>query len=138
MNSIAAQQSNYSQWPNSNVEAGYQLGCVDGGRSRGGTATSVRLVGRRQDLPWCRGRDALTAGGGEGGSYPWCRGSLLVAWATSGIPWCGGQDVDDGQRRKGWSWSLEVVAAQPGDLICLNRTPKRRHFDARSIKTTSF
>ena len=31
-----------------------------------------------------------------------------------------------------------LAAAHPGDLLCLNRAPKRRHFDARSIKTTSF
>ena len=34
--------------------------------------------------------------------------------------------------------SLAAAQSGDGDLLCLNRTSKRRHFDARSIKTTSF
>ena len=85
-----------------------------------GEATSVRVVGRRWDLCECRCCCKQLAG------------SVLD-------PWCSGWDVDGRRRRK--SWSLEVAAAQPGDLeilVLLNRTPKRRHFDARSIKTISF
>ena len=36
--------------------------------------TCVGVIGRWRDLSWCRGRNASTAGEGNGGSYPWCRG----------------------------------------------------------------
>ena len=49
----------------------------------GGTYVSV--AGHQRDLSWCRGRDALTAGGGEGGSYQCAclgppAGSILELW----------------------------------------------------------
>ena len=44
----------------------------------------MRVVGCPRDISWCRGRDASTADGGEGGSYPWCCRSLLVSWAADG------------------------------------------------------
>ena len=121
------------------------------GGGEGGPATSVRVVGCRRDLSWCRARDASTVGGGEGGSYPWCHGSLLVSWAPAGPCECrccrrlsaGSLGVADGTLTTGEGGRAGagagfLAAAQPGDLLCLNRTPKWRHFDARSIKTTSF
>ena len=49
-----------------------------------------------------------------------------------------------GHRRRANEEGLELElggcsgAAWRGDLVWLNRTPKWRHFEARSIKTTSF
>ena len=126
---------------------------------RGGEfPTQASVVGRRRDLCECH---RSSAGRGEGETTLGCRqdplavvaaggilllswlpaGSLLLSQAVGGIPRCRRWDGDDGRRSKSWSWSRSVAAAQrwsTGDLIGLNRTPKRRRFDASSIKTTSF
>ena len=73
----------------------------------------MSVAGRQRDLFWCRGRDALTAGGGEGGSYQCaCRGPPAGIYLGPLVLRLG--RVGGGQRRKGWS--LEVAAAQPRDF----------------------
>ena len=93
----------------------------------------------------CGGRDASTAGG-KGGSYPWCSGPPAGPVSVVAVA---GRRRDPlvsrmGRRGRAKEEGLELElggyssAAWRGDLVWLNRTPKRRHFDARSIKTTSF
>ena len=81
---------------------------------------SLGVMGRRRDLCECRCCHRPSAG------------SLGVADGTSRTGEGGRAGVGAG------AGAGSLAAAQPGDLLCLNRTPKRRHFDARSIKTTSF
>ena len=70
-------------------------------------------LGCRRDLSCCRRPSAGSLGVADG-------------TATTGEGGRAGAGADPLQRRSG------------GDLLGLNRTPKRRHFDASSSKTTSF
>ena len=85
--------------------------------------TCVGVAGLQQDLSWYHGRDASTAGGGEGGRYQCAccgppAGPMWMSQAVGGI-YLGplvsrlGR-VGGEQRRKGWS--LEVAAAQLRDF----------------------
>ena len=129
LHSIAKKATTH--WANSNAEAGYQPGegesfpmqAIPVWVSWVANGTCVSVAGRRWDLSWCRGRDASTAGGGEGGRYQCAccgpsAGPMWMLQAVGGI--CLGPLVSrlgcvgGEQRRKGWS--LEVAAAQLGDF----------------------
>ena len=73
-------------------------------------------LGCRRDLSCCRRPSAGSLG-------------VVGRTTTTGEGGRAGDGARSLQRRSG---------GESGDLLCLNKTPKRRHFDARSIKTTSF
>ncbi|CBI22378.3 unnamed protein product, partial [Vitis vinifera] len=84
-----------------------------GGELSNAGDTRVGVVVRQRDLCECHRSSSAV----RGGKLPLVSRISLGVMAVGGIPWCRGWDVDDGRRRKGWSWSLEVAAAQPGEEI---------------------